>query len=191
MPVEEAVERIHLTVVPHYPKEVLEIVRRAVDAHSGISDAFDQATWEIRRLPDFGNLVEAFVQHAILDLVHQARSTYNQPLKKAFQPKAPGKPKVIVGNNPIIQGIFNDQFEYMKMKVAGKILAEMTWEDLDKAENDAVAQTKGYATNAAFFRTIKRKVQPSSGMTVGQVLTERQLAALMKKSKDAADQLDV
>lgn len=158
-----------------YETEVLEIIRRAAARHANdIEKAAEVAERDIRRLPNFNELVEQLVKTAILRLVHLARASANVTIRRA----SGGNPRVIVGDSEELRQIA-DECIYLNYCIGSQTLGMLTGAELVEVADSEEAVAEGHLFNVKLARYLKRLVPDDK--RVKDVISETRMATIFRK----------
>lgn len=158
-----------------FPEAVLNVVRESEAKHpDDIDRAVKLASQRIRKLPEFAEVVDAFVDRAIRELIHDARHNETCRIRKDAGVYS-ATPKV----NAASQAANRVALSVYLYRIAGRTLGDLLGSELDAiAENEAQI-AEGHLFNSRLAVRLKRVVPADK--RVRDAVKENRLRKIMQE----------
>lgn len=160
----------------NFPESVLNVAKLAAQKHADdVSAAVDEAERQIRRLPEFGDLVAALVRQAVQTLVYNERHRSN--VRMRAEAGEYGRPaKVNVGASAAVNAVIESLYLY---RIAGTTLGLVRGADLAGIAASENAQANGHIFNARLCSELSALVPAEKA--VQDAVSERKLRSIFDK----------
>ena len=156
-----------------FPKSVEAIVDRAAKKFpSDISKAIDQADKEIRKLPEFDELVSMLIRKAVAQLIYDARHSVTNQIKRDSGMYG-GPAKVIAGLSKSVNRVAESIYA---IRIAGTMLGELFGRDLPGIADSEMAIGHGHLFNARLCQRLAALVPEDK--RVQEAVKEKKLQAI-------------
>lgn len=159
-----------------FPQHVTDITKECAAKHGmDAKEATKCAIGKIRKLPDYGDLVEMLIEHAVLELVYDARHRSNIAMRAAAgQYGTPAK--VQSSQSSAIQRVAESLYLYA---IGGTVLGNITGEQLPQLAATEAAIAEGHEFNARLCLRLSKLVPKNK--VVRDCVSERRLRNIFKE----------
>ncbi len=154
------------------PAAITAVVREATALHiADVGKATQAAIEAVRALPEFKQLRDVLIDHAVQTLVYQARGTLTSAV--AAQAAYTGPPKVNVGNSAAVNRVAASVYNHA---IGGTRLGDLTGTELASIAETEEEIARGHQFNAALCRWC-RDQGVKDNQRVRDVISEQKLRA--------------
>jgi hypothetical protein len=162
-----------------WPASVLDIATKSARKHADDIDAAVVAAEKaIRKLDEFGELIDALITDAIRQMVYEARHASNTAMKR--QAGVYGQPaKVQAGTSEAVQKLYSSVYQ---MRIAGTMLGLIRGSELPSLAETERSIASGHTLNAVLIESLIGLV--GDDKTVQQCVSEKKLKTLLKKAAE-------
>lgn len=159
------------------PQSLVEIVKEAVTANTAdITAAQKQAEKAIRKLPNFAELSNWLISHAILELCYDARHSSNVSTKRQMN-YYKGSGKVQQASETVREAYRN----IMDYYIAGTTIGNLTGEMLPAIYEAEIERGNGHIANARFVNWLQSRGLPAKVKVRDFGLSEKVLRQNFKR----------
>ena len=158
-----------------FPKAVTDIATGCAAKHGADCEAATNcAVSKIKKLPEYPDLVETLVRHAVQNLVYAARHYSNTVMRKASGGYG-GAAKVKAHESESLSAVARSCYSYA---IAGTMLGNLTGKELPAIAASEAAIASGHDFNARLCQRLSTIVPEDKA--VRECVSERKLRAMFK-----------
>lgn len=161
-----------------FPKPILKIVERAAAKYGDdVEQAVAYAGKNVRRLKAFTSFVDGLVDHALREMIYDARHRTNLRIRRDNgSDEERVRPKVVSGQSPAVERVYDSVYNYL---IAGRSLGSVYGETLEDIAASERAKGRGCFFNAGLAEELRLLVP--AGKTVREVVSEDQIQKLFQR----------
>ena len=164
------------------PENVQKVVEDATARYaSDIDRATREAMKRIKKLPEYPQLVEMFLEKAVQEMVYDARHIVNVRTKRQAGVYG-GKGKVRVGDSSAVRRVTDSMYNY---HIAGTVLGLVIGKDLPTIAESELRIGNGHLHNSRLCYYLSRIVPKDK--RVKDAVTEKKLRELFRRAQRDVD----